>query len=297
VISAGALLAAAKLAVRRWGTGPAREWPTVSATIDVVSVVEEIREGHYDSVQTTGYTAALTYFYRNPDLQMGEFKRFFQLEFAARLWAEKHKGMNVVVHVNPRDPSDSILLKSDLDRMGSNEEPSLEDALRMERLPRLSGAYLLLAGVSEFVALVGIVLTSAALWLNDRPHTWLTVLVVVMLVFNFVSGWLLSHRLDDSSSYRAILRSHTRFCPTWMRWGVTVTGALLFAFWFSNYFRDLLPQQVQLFLKVSNHYFPYVLAFWGFFTSGATHAAILRSQEQARLTMDGETQSTVQSHS
>ena len=293
LIAGGALFAAVKLGIRRWGTGRTREWPTVSASIDVVSVVEEIREGSYDTVQTTGYTAALTYFYRNPDLQMGEYKRLFQLESAARLWAEQHKGMHVVVHVNPRDPCDSVLLKSDLDGMGSNQELSLEDSLRMERLPRLNRVWLLVSGLAEFVALIGIVLTSVALWLDGRAGTWLTVTVILMLSFDFVSTTLLTYWLNDSSRYQAILRSYTRFCPAWMRWGVIISGALLFAYWIIGSLGNLFPTEVHQFFKRMDHYVPYLFAFFGFFTSGATHAAILRSQELTR-TEDEKIQTTLE---
>ncbi|HTW47535.1 MAG TPA: hypothetical protein VMD92_06290, partial [Acidobacteriaceae bacterium] len=50
------------------------EWPTVPAIIDIVNVVEQ-RGGKGGGI--VGYLAMLTYFYRNPELQTGEFCRMF----------------------------------------------------------------------------------------------------------------------------------------------------------------------------------------------------------------------------
>jgi len=93
-----------------------RDWPTVSAVIDVVSVVEQTGRGRYDEY-TIGYLATLTYFYRNPELQMGEFGQSFGSEAEAQAWCDAYKGCNVMVHIDPRDPSRSVLRKEDLDRV------------------------------------------------------------------------------------------------------------------------------------------------------------------------------------
>jgi hypothetical protein len=89
-----------------------RNWPTVSALIDVVSVVEETEQTRYGE-RTVGYTATLTYFYRNPELQMGEYRRMFDKEGEAQTWAHSRKGSNVLVHVDPRDPAHSALREED----------------------------------------------------------------------------------------------------------------------------------------------------------------------------------------
>jgi hypothetical protein len=50
-----------------------RNWPVASANIDIVSVVEQRQAtGHGDIVT---YLATLTYFYRNPELQTGDYTR------------------------------------------------------------------------------------------------------------------------------------------------------------------------------------------------------------------------------
>ena len=281
VLAVASVYRSIKTLVRRWGTGSARDWPTIGAVIDVVSVAEEIREGRYGTVETTGYKATLTYFYRNPDLQMGEFSRSFPLEGAARQWAEKFKGKNIPVHVNPKDPGDSVLLKDDIEGLGLGSQPTLEDSLRLEELPQLGSTYLVLSGVSEFVALIGLVLTTAAAWIHRHHETpmWLVTTLIVMLLFNSATVWVVSYRADDSNRLQSMLHSYTLFCPTWMRWGVKLTAGLLFIDWVGSDLRDLFPPQVQHWLVMASSYWLYLFAGWVFFSTGATHAAILRSQE------------------
>ena len=86
------------------------KWPTVPATIDIVSVVPIIvqRRG---GQQTDGYLATLTYFYRNPELQTGEYSHMWSTDEEAQSWAAPYKGSEVMVHVHPRDPSRSVLRK------------------------------------------------------------------------------------------------------------------------------------------------------------------------------------------
>lgn len=91
-----------------------RNWPTVSAKIDVVSVSRQ--EEHHRTGAVTSYLATLTYFYRNPDLQTGDYCRIFgeYEEDAAQAWAANYKGSEVMVHVDPHDGSRSVLLDEDL---------------------------------------------------------------------------------------------------------------------------------------------------------------------------------------
>jgi hypothetical protein len=90
-----------------------QDWATTSAVVDVVSVVAEkvqTRSGE----RIVGYLATLTYFYRNPELQMGEFSHMLDTEAEAQEWAASYKGRNVTVHVDPRDPTHSVLRKEEL---------------------------------------------------------------------------------------------------------------------------------------------------------------------------------------
>jgi hypothetical protein len=90
-----------------------RDWAAISAVIDVVSVVEQTEQTRYGE-RAVGYLATLTYFYRNPELQMGEYSRMFDKEDDGQAWVTPYKGRAVLVHVDPRDPTNSVLRKEEL---------------------------------------------------------------------------------------------------------------------------------------------------------------------------------------
>jgi len=90
-----------------------RDWGSISAVVDVISVVVQTEQGRYGE-RVVGYLATLTYFYRNPELQMGEYSRMFGKQEEAQAWVTPYKGRTVMVHVDPRDPSSSVLRKEEL---------------------------------------------------------------------------------------------------------------------------------------------------------------------------------------
>lgn len=93
-----------------------RNWPTVSAVVDIVSVVfcnDRVLPYSANSCNAY-YKATLTYVYRNPDLQIGDYSRSFGNEDDAKAWANSYKGETVKVHVDPRDPTRSVLREEDL---------------------------------------------------------------------------------------------------------------------------------------------------------------------------------------
>jgi hypothetical protein len=93
-----------------------RNWPTVSAIIDTVSVT--VVESHLPSSGAVhfwpSYLATLTYSYRNPEQQMGDYSRSFAKKEDAEAWANSYKGETIKVHVDPRDPTRSVLREEDL---------------------------------------------------------------------------------------------------------------------------------------------------------------------------------------
>lgn len=95
------------------GTDP-RDWSTETATIDIVTVIRQEELKGREIIVT--YLASLTYFYRKPDLQTGDYYRVFEEweEPTAQSWAASHKGRTVQVHVDPGDPTRSVLLDEDL---------------------------------------------------------------------------------------------------------------------------------------------------------------------------------------
>ena len=93
-----------------------RNWPTVSAVVDIVSVAccEDAALPYKASLDHPYYQATLTYTYNNPEQQMGDYKRRFGNEDEAKAWANSYKGETVTVHVDPRDPTRSVLREEDL---------------------------------------------------------------------------------------------------------------------------------------------------------------------------------------
>jgi uncharacterized protein DUF3592 len=94
-----------------------RNWPTISAVIDIVSVAfiaDDSIPSPSVPTDSSGYLATLTYVYRSPELQMGDYSRSFAKEDDARAWANSYKGETVKVHVDPRDPTRSVLREEDL---------------------------------------------------------------------------------------------------------------------------------------------------------------------------------------
>jgi hypothetical protein len=115
----GALVAAGWVMVKdRLERARCRNWPTVSAVVDIVSVarieddspIPPIKSSSYDAC----YKATLTYIYRNPEEQMGDYSRDFGKKEDADAWANSYKGETVKVHEDPRDPTRSILREEDL---------------------------------------------------------------------------------------------------------------------------------------------------------------------------------------
>jgi hypothetical protein len=85
--------------------------------IDVVTVSPITVQTKYGE-RAVAYAATLTYSYRAPDLQIGEYSRKFGAmmhdEAEAQAWVEGNRGLSVMVRVDPRDTARSVLLKQDL---------------------------------------------------------------------------------------------------------------------------------------------------------------------------------------
>ena len=93
-----------------------RNWPTVSAVVDIVSVafIEDDTPGMKAYPDLSSYKATLTYIYKNPEQQMGDYSRSFGKKEDAEAWANSYKGETVKVRVDPRDPTRSVLREEDL---------------------------------------------------------------------------------------------------------------------------------------------------------------------------------------
>jgi hypothetical protein len=93
-----------------------RNWPTVPGVIDIISValIEDDTPGMKAYPDLSCYQAPLTYIYHNPEEQMGDYSRRFGNKDDAQAWANSYKGETVKVHVDPRDPTRSVLREEDL---------------------------------------------------------------------------------------------------------------------------------------------------------------------------------------
>lgn len=96
-----------------------RTWPTVSAVVDIVSVAYCEPAGspilHFQaSFYNLYYQATLTYKYLYPEEQMGDYSRSFGKKEDAEAWANSYKGETIKVHVDPSDPTHSVLREEDL---------------------------------------------------------------------------------------------------------------------------------------------------------------------------------------
>jgi Protein of unknown function (DUF3592) len=102
-------------AVQEWiDRSHARNWPTVTAVIDSVSVAFIQDNAPRYALDSSHFEATLTYVYRFPEEQMGDYSRSFVKKEDAEAWANSYKGETVKVHVDPRDPTRSLLREEDL---------------------------------------------------------------------------------------------------------------------------------------------------------------------------------------
>jgi hypothetical protein len=94
-----------------------RNWPTTSAVIDIVSVAFIEDDGIPSpkaGLDSSHYQATLTYTYNYPESQMGDYSRDFGSKKDAEDWANSYKGETVKIHIDPRDPTRSLLREEDL---------------------------------------------------------------------------------------------------------------------------------------------------------------------------------------
>jgi len=106
--------------VNRWEEKRARDWPMVPAVIDLVTTATWVQDkplaGGGPSTPTIyEHKALLTYSYLNPEPRSGDYSRSFGSGDDAKDWANSCKGLKVMVRVDPRDPSRSVLRAEDID--------------------------------------------------------------------------------------------------------------------------------------------------------------------------------------
>ncbi len=288
-------------ALRWWKKRKARarlraalNWPTVTATIDVAAVLKNITPESKDRL-----AVSLTYFYRNPELQMGEFKRPFATKEQAKQWAAQFKGRTVPVHVNPDDPADSVLLESDL--AGSDFAaftPAKMGATALDPMPQvLSQTFRLVCGLAEIAGLAGLATSVVMLGVNLAMHGklrpygyyWMAGVLFGVCVAAAIAVQIQLGRTEEG---RWLLHSYKRWCPEWMRWSLNLTGGSVAIKPLSHLFilfHMIAPSSSHWthspWAQALAPYVPYAIGCWLFFMITAFHAALLRSQEELHISI------------
>ena len=119
IILAPVLAIYRRLIVQRVRAFGGRNWPTMTATIDDFAIDEEMISGRGRPVSI--YEVTLQYVFHSPEIQIGEYRRKFDDKDEAEAWANSFKGCTVTVHVNPRDPAQSVLREEELNAAAFRE--------------------------------------------------------------------------------------------------------------------------------------------------------------------------------
>lgn len=276
--------------IRKWRQGikarRVRDWFSVPAAIDVVSVVERtVDKRHY-------FAATLTYFYRRPELQMGEYDREFPQRTPAQEWVKQFKGRQVMVHVNPKNPANSVLLDSDLDGLDTHLMPSPAAPPRLDAPPSLSLGYRSVCAVGETVSIAGLAMSIVLLWASvaaggRQRMAGLLWTGGAMLVVAFLAFLVVWFHLQGEESARSFLHTYKLWCPAWMQWSLKVSGVALGLAYVVGLLGESLPSALMLWMKGLVPHLPYIIGCWGFLLCASFHSAVLRSQEQVQLPVSG----------
>lgn len=272
-----------RIARKRTITRSVRGWMTVPAVIDVVSVSEQI-----DSDGKKCYLAALTYFYRHPALEMGEYQREFVQKTAAQNWIKQFKGRQVMVHVNPKNIAESYLLDGNLEGLESRRADHVEAPEQPEPAPQLPHRIRFLSALGEQLSVSGLAASAVLLLLSLARGGvtcpgWILWTGGAVLLIAFVLEIVVESQCRGDESIKQFLRSLKLWSPAWIRWSLRVSAAVFGLLWLAELIHADLPLAVQLWMKALVPHLPYFFACMGFLITASFHAAILRSQEQPRL--------------
>lgn len=113
--------------VKWWEEKCARDWPMVPAVIDLVTTAtweqdKPLAGGGPPTPTIYEHKALLTYSYRNPEPQSGDYSRSFGSDDDAKDWADSCKDLKVMVRVDPRDQARSVLRAEDIDAALAQKE-------------------------------------------------------------------------------------------------------------------------------------------------------------------------------
>lgn len=258
-----------------------RDWPCLPAAIDVVSAAERHDDKkHY-------YAAVLTYFYRRPDLQIGEYEREFPTKAAALDWVKQFKGSSVMVHVNPKDAADSFLLESDLEGLETHRTASESVPADIETPPTFPPSYRFISALGEALCLAGLA-TCAVLFAVSFTHggkmhqPWFLWAGGAIFVLTILFMYAVQFHVHFTESHN-FLSNYKHWTPTWMRWMLHLSiPAFVVLLILSRLHFDPATALQQWMDRLAPS-LPYLLASWSFLFGASFYTAIQRSQEQVRL--------------
>jgi hypothetical protein len=261
-------------------------WPTVAATVDVTTVAKRS-----DADKKVFWVATLTYFYRLPDLYVGDYEREFQVESEARQWVSQFKNRLVTVRVNPAKSSESMLLDSDLEGMTAPTAILPESTGEGSQTPVLPPNSLYACTAAELLSIVGLAISSVllavgvasggkvqpvgAMWAGGVVLA-MAVLATIFTVAGFSRG----------GSKESFWRSYRQWCPAWVRWCVEGAGAGIGALMALDAMHFELPGSLRHGMPLFGVSLSSLVAFWCFLGMTAFHAALLRSQEEVRTSIE-----------
>jgi hypothetical protein len=271
-----------------------RGWQAAPAVIDVVSV-----SYHYDPDLKEYYVAALTYFYRHPELETGDYVREFPLKASAKQWVEQFKGRQVMVHVNPKNPAESVLLDSDLEGLETHQAPGAEVPAQhnqsltpLDPLPTLQPRYRFLCSLGELLSIAGLAGSAVLFAVSVAggglkcPH-WLLWTGGSMLAIAFLLILLVQSQFRGNRSARSALRTYRPWYTAWVRWSPEASAAAFGLLAIAERHRADLPAALQHWMARLDAHSPYIVGCLGFLLSASFFSAVQRSQEQVHLPASG----------
>jgi hypothetical protein len=275
-------------AKKRTAARAVRGWLTLPAVIDVVSVSE-----HLDSDGKKYYLAALTYFYRHPNLEMGEYQREFPLKASAQNWVKQFKGRQVTIHVNPKDVTESFVLESDLEGLETRQIPATETPVQLDSIPALSSVSRFYSALGEQIGIAGLAASAILLVVSlatgggKKCPNWLLWTGGTMLAVAFLLMVAVQFQCRNNETAKNFLHSYKLWSPVWMQWALKATVIVFSFLWILNYVRADLPLAMQLWMKGLEPHLPYFVSCFGFLAISSFHAAVQRSQERIQLSASG----------
>lgn len=263
-----------------------RKWPVVIAKVEVASTFQNLDKSDH----VISYTGALNYFYHHPNLETGEFQRGFELESQAKEWVESYKGRSVNVHVNPKDASESYLLRSELPEISMRQTTPLE-ILQKETKPQLSALDRLSNHVAILLNCAGLTLCFFLLYqhyfgLYREWRYWLMGICAGCALVSVIISSYLHWKMEQEVSSDFQLLKQT-FTPQWIRISIRVIIPLSAIYYVLFVAHEDLPDAISSILMA--HKMVFFVVFGSVFFMGllSEQIALERVLEHSDMMIEG----------